>query len=85
MVEKSDSFPELRDSFDETDLIMSGAFKACTLVVEMSSVGREIMFLRIVPGAYLEVPERVSPESTESSPRLMRFVNARAKDIVEEV
>ena len=83
MVEKSDSLPELTESAEdepETDLI-SGAVRAWTFVVEMSSVGREIISRLIVPGAYLGVPDRVKPGSS----RLMRFVKARANDIAKNV
>ena len=83
IVEKSDSLPELSESAEdepETDLI-SGAVRAWTFVVEMSSVGREIMFRLIVPGAYLAVPDRVKPTSS----RLMRLVKARANDIAKVV
>ena len=83
IVEKSDSLPELTESAEdeaETDLI-SGAVRAWTFVVEMSSVGREIMSRLIVPGAYLEVPDLIKPVSS----RLMRLVKARASDIVKFV
>ena len=82
-VEKSESLPELTESADDeadTELI-SGAFKAWTFVVEISSVGREIMSRRIVPGAYRAVPERVNPGSS----RLMRLVKALANDIANDV
>lgn len=43
MVEKSESKLELIEPEEEPDRVrMSGAFNACTLVVEMSSVGSEI-------------------------------------------
>lgn len=53
------SLSELMESADEVDeamsaevLRMSGAFRACTLVVLMSSVGSEIFARLIVPGVY---------------------------------
>lgn len=82
MVEKSESFPELTDAPEdvaETDRI-SGAVKAWTFVVEISSVGREIISRLIVPAAYLTVLDRAGVNSS----RLMRFVKALANDMVDD-
>jgi len=82
--EKSDSLPELMEEVDEADLreAISGAFNAFTLVVEISSVGREISSRLIVPGAYLTLPSRAGAALLWLS--LGRFVRARAIDMVEE-
>jgi hypothetical protein len=81
MVEKSESLPELTEALDdeaETDRTMSGAVNACTFVVEMSSVGKEIKSRLIVPGVYRTVPDL---GGVEKSSRLMRFVKALANDM----
>ena len=54
MVEKSESLPWFDDESDEADVeaetdLMSGAVSACIFVVEINSVGREIMLRLIVP------------------------------------
>ena len=84
VLEKSESLPELTDSADDADDEaemdrMSGAFNAWTFVVDINSVGRDIMFLRMEPVAYRTVPFRVGEEG---SSRFMRFVKALARDIV---
>ena len=43
-------------------LPMSGALRAWTLVVEMSSVGREMRLRLIVPVGYLTLPSRTGME-----------------------
>lgn len=87
MVEKSESFPECSDEeLDDADenFPISGAVKACTLVVEMSSVGREIILRLMVPGAYLTVFPLASGEevAASSSLRRTRLVKARARDMI---
>jgi hypothetical protein len=85
MVEKSESFAELIESPEDVEVeidLMSGAVNAWTLVVEMSSVGSEIISLLMVPGAYLEVPDLVG---VDASSRFMRLVKALANDIVKNV
>lgn len=64
MVEKSESFAEFIDPAEDPPetLRMSGAVKACTFVVEMSSVGREMRLRLMVPGAYLTVLPRCIAE-----------------------
>lgn len=62
---------------------MSGAVRAWTLVVEMSSVGSEIFARLIVPGVYLTVPDL----GTWSSPRVCaraRLVKLRTRDMLVE-
>lgn len=51
MVEKSDSLPlEMIEADEEPETLrISGAVNACTLVVEINSVGREIKLRLIVP------------------------------------
>jgi len=78
--EKSEPSAERREALDEVldaDR-MSGAFSAWTLVVESSSVGREILERSMVPAAYLKEP------SEASCWRLARLVKALASDMVEE-
>lgn len=81
---KSASKPVLREEpLDEGDFFrdeISGALYAWTLVVEMSSVGKEIISRRMLPAAYLTVLLRLGVPSWSS--RLMRLVNARARDIL---
>lgn len=63
--------------------LMSGAVKACTLVVDRNSVGREILARLIVPGAYLTVQERGTLGA--SSPRVCaraRLVKLRTRDML---
>jgi len=63
-------------------LRISGALRAWTLVVERSSVGREILARLIEPAVYLAVRDR---GRTPSSPRLCaraRVVNFRTRDMV---
>lgn len=83
-VEKSESSLEPTEEPDDmVDLCrerISGALRACTLVVEISSVGEEIMSRRMLPAAYLTVLLRFDMISWSS--RFMRFVKARAMDIV---
>lgn len=83
MVEKSESLPAFEEESDEADVadtdLMSGAVRACMFVVEINSVGREIMLRLMVPVAYRTVPLR---PGGETSSRLMRFVKALARDIV---
>lgn len=53
IVEKSESFvEEIEPEEDDDALRMSGAVRACTLVVEINSVGREMRVRLIVPCAY---------------------------------
>jgi hypothetical protein len=54
MWEKSDSSAERREALDDVLEMerMSGAFRACTLVVERSSVGSEILERSMVPAGY---------------------------------
>ena len=56
--ERSESSPDRTDELDEVLEAdrTSGALSACTLVVEISSVGREIFERWIVPAAYLYEP-----------------------------
>jgi hypothetical protein len=81
--EKSEPSAERRETLDEpleTDL-MSGAFKAWTLVVERSSVGNEILERSMVPAAYLKW---VSEGPVEASCwRFARLVKALASAMVE--
>jgi len=83
-VEKSESWLELTDEpEDSVDLPiegMSGALRAWTLVVEINSVGKEIMSRRMLPAAYLMVLLRLGATSVSS--RFMRLVKARAIDMV---
>ena len=83
MVEKSESLAELIDPADDPETSrMSGAVKAWTLVVEISSVGKEIRLRSMVPGAYLTVVLR-SIGVWFSVLRLTRLVKARERDIAE--
>jgi len=87
MVEKSESWFELMEELDEPDDDveidrMSGAVRAWTLVVEISSVGREIKLRLMVPAGYLTDPPLVGIDV--SWLRLPRFVNARARAMVED-
>jgi len=82
MVEKSESLPDESDPVEDPErLRISGAVNAWTLVVEISSVGREMRLRSIVPGAYLTVVLRGI--AICSVLRLTRLVNARERDIVE--
>lgn len=82
MVENSESLPDEIDPAEDPEMLrMSGAFKAWTLVVEISSVGRDMRFRSMVPGAYLTVVLRGIGAC--SVLRLTRFVNAREIDMVE--
>jgi hypothetical protein len=82
IVEKSESFADEIDPEDDAEMLrMSGAFNAWTLVVEISSVGREMRLRSIVPGAYLTVVLRIIGACC-STLRLTRFVKAREIDIV---
>jgi hypothetical protein len=66
MDEKSESSAERKEALDEAleaDRI-SGALKAWTLVVERSSVGKEILERSMVPAAYLN---ETSPAAEEAS------------------
>lgn len=80
MVEKSESLPELiEEPEDDAEMLrMSGAVRAWRFVVEINSVGREIILRVMVPCACLTVPLRVV---ICSPPRLTRLVKALAKDI----
>jgi len=83
MVEKSESLPDEIDPAEEPEMLrISGAVNAWTLVVEISSVGREMRLRSMVPGAYLTVVLRGIVVC--SVLRLTRLVNAREIDIVEE-
>jgi len=84
MVEKSESWFELMDEPEDDVEIdrMSGALRACTFVVDNSSVGREIWFRSIVPFGYLTVAARTTIDV--SWVRLVRLVKARARATVEE-
>ena len=83
MCENSDEVSDDRnEDFEvdaETDRI-SGAFNACMLVVEINSVGSEILSRLIVPGAYLTLPSRTGSGAT--SGRRVRLVNALARDML---
>lgn len=82
MVEKSESIEDMSEPAEDPDTLrMSGAVKACTLVVEMSSVGNDMRLRLMVPGGYLTVFPRTT--GVWSSLRLLRLVKARARDIVE--
>jgi hypothetical protein len=82
IVEKSESFADEIDPEDDPEMFrMSGAVSAWTLVVEISSVGREMRLRSIVPGAYLTVVLRIIGACC-STLRLTRFVKAREIDIV---
>lgn len=63
MLEKSESLPELMEAPEDEALrlLMSGALKALTFVVEINSVGREMRFRSIVPGKYRPLPSRDCP------------------------
>ena len=63
-------------------LRMSGALRAWTLVVERSSVGREILARLIVPGAYLTVQDRGRVFSSPRVCALARLVKLRTRDMV---
>lgn len=53
IVEKSESFTEETEPAEEEEALrMSGAVKACTLVVEINSVGREMRLRLMVPCGY---------------------------------
>ena len=83
MVEKSESLPEEIEPVDDPETLrISGAVKAWTLVVESSSVGKEMRFRSMVPEAYLTVVLRWIDVC--SGLRLARLVNTRERDIVEE-
>jgi len=59
IVEKSESLPECIDEPEDPEILrISGAVKAWTFVVEISSVGREIRWRLMVPGAYLTLVPR---------------------------
>ena len=87
MLEKSlslwlwiESEEELLDSAEV--LRMSGALRASTLVVESSSVGREILARLIVPGAYLTVQDRGRAVSSPRVRSRARLVKLRTRDIM---
>ena len=86
MDEKSKSWLELMEEFeDDTDMDrveMSGAFRALTLVVEISSVGKEMSSRLIVPAGYLTLPSRDGVDAERPRSRLVRLVNARARAMV---
>jgi len=63
-------------------LRMSGALRAWTLVVERSSVGREILALLMVPGAYFTVQDRGSGFSSPRVCARARLVKLRTRDMV---
>jgi len=84
IVEKSESLPDEIDPVEDPEMLrISGAVRAWTLVVEISSVGREMRLRSMVPGAYLTVVLRCM--GTCSVLRLTRLVNAREIDIFREV
>jgi hypothetical protein len=73
----SESTEDLREVDEEfADAIdgRSGAVKARLFVDEISSTGDEILFLRIVPEAYLTWPSRCGM-GAEICGRRLRFVN----------
>lgn len=83
MVEKSESFPDEIEPVDDPETLrISGAVKAWTLVVEINSVGREIRLRLMVPWGNLTLVPRWG--ISWSTLRLVRRVNARARDMVEE-
>lgn len=83
IVEKSESLPEEIEPEDDPEmLLISGAVRACTLVVEINSVGKEMRLRSIVPGAYLTVVLRCI-EGCCSTLRLTRLVKAREIDMFE--
>ncbi len=84
MDEKSESSAERNEAFDEAlDMDrMSGALRAWTLVVDRSSVGKEIFERSMVPAAYLNETS-LGVEET-SCCRFARLVNALASDMVVE-
>jgi len=88
MVMKSESLLDMMEEFDEVDedrllrSLMFGQFKALTLVVEINSVGRDMRFLLMVPVTYLTLPSRVGIVFSLLSPRLVRFVSARAREAI---
>lgn len=83
MVEKSESLLDETEPADEPEILrISGAVKAWTLVVEISSVGREMRLRSIVPGAYLTVVLR-GMGTCCSTLRLTRLVKAREIDMVD--
>jgi len=75
---------ETEEVEEDVRVLMSGAFRASTLVVEINSVGREMSSRLIVPAAYLTLPSRVGVCDVWLRPRFVRLVNARARAIVEE-
>lgn len=83
-VEKSE-FCELVEELDDRvsllKLEISGAVKAWTFVVEINSVGSEIKSRRMLPAAYRTVLLRAGRSG--SSRFAMRFVKARARDMIE--
>lgn len=84
MWEKSDSAPELMLEFEDATERepISGALRACTFVVEINSVGREMRLRLMVPAAYLTLPSRMG---IAGASRFPRFVKALARDIADEV
>lgn len=91
MVEKSESCPECVDEELEEDdvsetLRMSGAVKACTFVVDINSVGREMLLRSIVPGVYRTVLPLTGVDGVPSSLcRFKRLVKALARDMLSIV
>ena len=82
--QKSKSSVERKELFEEPLEVdrMSGAFRAWTLVVERSSVGKEIFERSMVPAGYLKETSVGVEEA--SCWRLARLVKALASDMVEE-
>lgn len=83
MVEKSESLADEIDPVDDPEVLrMSGAVKACTLVVEINSVGKEMRVRSMVPDGYLTVA--LLCIGSCSMLRRTRLVNAREIDIVDD-
>jgi len=85
MVVKSESPLDVMEELDDAEEEMAlrsqmfGAFKALTLVVEISSVGSDMVSLLIVP---LTLPSRVGTCFSLLKPRFVRFVSARAREAI---
>lgn len=81
---ESEPSAERNESLDEAlEMVrMSGALSAWTLVVEMSSVGKEMLDRLMVPAAYLKEASEGAEEASWC--RFARFVRALASAIVEE-
>jgi len=84
MVENSESLLELIEEPEEDEEILriSGAVRAWTFVVEISSVGRDMRLRLMVPAGYRTVIARLGGDC--GSLRLARLVTARARAFADE-